>query len=134
MDKKDGEEMECNFDEINTTGRIVSKYHNIDFLDYGGKRGYQTHISQIPRSASVLPLLLEKYDCYQTIDQLCQPWLQEMYDIDRNGPSKQVKRCQCLRWKKTFSDRDRRGQVFPCVRFTQRHRLHDLCHGTRFTT
>ena len=97
--------MECNFDEISTTGKILTKYHNIDFLDEGGKRGYNYYITQIPGSASVLSLLLATYDCYQAIDQLCQPWLQEMYDIDSNGPSKQVKRCQCLRWTTTFGDR-----------------------------
>ena len=101
--------MECDFSEINTTKRVVTKYHSIDFLDIEGKRGYNPTTLSFG-SELVLTMLHKRSECFQTIDQLCQPWLQELYEVDKNGTGGENDRCQCLRWKKKFGDEN--GSVF----------------------
>ena len=97
----DGESMECIFDEITTTGKVITRYHSIDFLNDKGKRHNGT-IQFHYGSKNVISVLDEKYRCYQSVDQLCQPWVQELYDIDKNGTGGHNRRCQCLRWIKSF--------------------------------
>ena len=91
----DGEEMECNFDEVHTQGLIITKYHSIDLQK-------RSSINSIPYlsygSDQILATLVRSSkNCYQTYDILCHPWIQEIYDIDTQGSSKQNSKCFCVR-------------------------------------
>ena len=89
--------MECNFDELASTGKIVTKYHSIDFLTEERKRAIGQLYLQYG-SEAVLKTLSEEHECFQSVDQLCQPWIQDLYEVDQNGTGGQNSRCDCLRW------------------------------------
>ena len=98
----DGGTLECNFDEIHTTGKVITKYHDIDFLNDKGKRGSGAIYLQYG-SLAVIDILHEQYSCYQSVDQLCQPWVQELYEIDINGTGGANSYCHCMRYIKWFN-------------------------------
>ena len=99
----DDEEMECNFDNIETSGEIITKYHNIDFLGVEGKRS-DSRLDLQYGSLSALRFLTSSYRCYQSVDQLCQPWIQELYEIDNSLKDDQRQLCQCIRYVKWLTD------------------------------
>ena len=98
--------MECDFSEISTTGILITKYHNIDYMDGDRKRGYGfSNVNIYPQygSESALKALHSSNICYQSVDQLCQPWIQEIYDTDKNNSTPLTSRCRCLRWIHDFT-------------------------------
>ena len=100
----DGDTLECNFDEILTTGKVITKYHAIDFLNDKGRREGDRLVLMYG-SLAILDILHEKYSCYQSVDQLCQPWVQELYEVDTNGTGGANSYCHCLRYVKLFHER-----------------------------
>lgn len=108
MHSLDGEDMECDFSELSTTGMLITRYHNIDFMDGDRKRSYGfTNADIYPQYGSefALKALHSANRCYQSVDQLCQPWIQEIYDTDKNN-SVLTSRCRCLRWIHDFTIND----------------------------
>ena len=93
--------MECNFDEIETRGKIITKYHSIDFED-NFKESQQEQRFVSYGSTQVLVKLKEGSACYQSIDQLCQPWIQDIYDLETAGAPGHISKCHCLRYNKTL--------------------------------
>ena len=90
--------MECNFDEIASIGNMVIKYHSIDFLTEDRKRAIGQSLYLQYKSETALKTLVAPYECFQSVDQECQPWIQELYEVDQNGTGGQNSRCECLRW------------------------------------
>ena len=45
---------------------------------------------------AVLDVLTNHSTCYQSYDQLCQPWFQELYHVDKDGTGSLIKECRCL--------------------------------------
>ena len=100
----DGEEMECNFDKIYTSGQVITKYHSINF--FGNKEGRSDRRLVLNYgSKSVLNVLASSYKCYQSMDQLCQPWIQELYEVDDEDDKLQL--CKCLRYVKWLTADER---------------------------
>ena len=96
-------EIECDFSHVKPNRTIVTKLHNFD---------YERTISNTKRSMftypyeSALMKLTQNSTCFQTIDQLCQPWVHRLYEIDRSqipDDDPLVKRhaCRCLRYNST---------------------------------
>ena len=108
----DGVEMECNFEEIYTSGNILTKYHSID-VDPDREA---TFISLSYGSWSVLDILLRGSTCFQTFDQLCQPWIQDLYDLDINETTIKNSHCRCLRITYAF-DNEVKMLVYLCSLF-----------------
>ena len=95
--------MECVFDEVESTGKLITKYHNIDFLSVGGKREYNI-LELRYGSWEAFDILRKQYSCYQTVDELCQPWMQELFNVDNSEPGTQNDMCNCLRHKILYND------------------------------
>ena len=92
--------MECDFSEISKTGKIVTKYHSIDIE---GPLRYSNYFLLSYGSRSVIGILKNESTCYQIIDELCQPWIQEIYDVDvHQDEEKKNSRCRCLRFNGTL--------------------------------
>ena len=92
--------MECNFDEITTTGKIVTKYHSIDI---SGKNTKLMKMNVVYGTLSVLGILSNHSTCYQSYDQLCQPWFQELYHVDKDGAGGMNTGCRCLHTNVTLN-------------------------------
>ena len=100
----DGSFIECDFGpSLSTTNRsIVTKFHNIDhdrFVSnsYIGVFSY-TNYETINR------ILESNIECYQDVDQLCQPWVQKLYEIDKqhqdfNKTGFMLHACECVRYR-----------------------------------
>lgn len=102
----DGEEMECNFDKIYTDGTVITKYHSTDFLGDRGSRIDRRLVLNYG-SRSVLRVLARTYKCYQSMDQLCQPWIQELYEVDNEMAEERRQVCQCIRYVKWLTGDER---------------------------
>ena len=96
----DGVDMECDFEEINQTNKIRTRYSKIDHgLFITGAEGitlsYKTGLTE--------PFDLYKDNtCQQSIDQLCQPWKQLQYDMDQTAAGSANDRCKCMRYSQTI--------------------------------
>ena len=94
--------IECDFSEISSK-RIISKYHNID-LGLVGSFTYDLFFKYKLRST----INSMTGNCSHSFDQLCQPWIQELYNVDKNGSGAQNSRCHCLRFiYRPHSENDR---------------------------
>ena len=78
-DLTDGNEVECNFENHQNNGTLETKFHNID------------HGSSLTRNADRLfsyanedglLKLINGSQCHQSVDQICQPWVQLLYELD----------------------------------------------------
>ena len=83
--------IECDFSEISSR-RIISKYHNIDL----GIIVFTYELYFKYNSRSTIKSLTG--DCLHSVDQLCQPWIQELYNVDKSGSGAQNSRCCYLRF------------------------------------
>ena len=94
----DGVDMECDFEGINQTNQIRTRYSKIDHgLFITGAEG----ITLSYRTGLTEPFDLYKDNtCHQTIDQLCQPWKQLQYDMDQTGTAND--RCKCIRYSQAI--------------------------------
>ena len=88
---------------VTTQNQILTKYHGLDYINFKGKRsnGYL----EINTNYIIEELLDGNPNCTQSIDQLCHPWLEELYHVDRNGTGGQFSFCECLRYS-TWFDQD----------------------------
>ena len=97
--------IECVFDEVETTGLMIAKYHSMDYLNFDKIREFGTGTLKLSYgSVELINRLHNMYTCYQSVDELCQPWIQELYDVDRDGTGGQNVICQCLQYKKNFQN------------------------------
>ena len=111
----DGIEAECDFETLRENQKIIVRFYNIDpvwspdgiYFRYPDGNGLQ--------------MLINNSTCYQTVDQLCQPWIQLLYDMDDSIVKDQespdwswdyIHACMCLRYNvsvnsniSTFTDR-----------------------------
>ena len=72
-----GIDVECDFGNIKTDIRIVSKFHHTDFERLLSRVSNFSYTSQ-----DSLRHLINDNDCYQDVDQLCHSWVQELYKWD----------------------------------------------------
>ena len=101
----EGSEIECDFGDVFKSNRIVTKFHNIDFgriMSHGTKNVFTYEIMD------VLASHIQNNSCHQNVDQLCQPWVQRLYEIDKQhqpkvNSSMPYHVCQCLRYQKVLS-------------------------------
>ena len=96
-------EIECDFSMVATQNQILTMYHGLDYINFKGKRnnGYL----EINTNYNIEELLDGNPNCTQSIDQLCHPWLEELYRVDTNGTGGQFSFCECLRYS-TWFDQD----------------------------
>ena len=88
--------MECDFENIDSTNNIITRYSKIDHgLFITGAEG--VGLSYRGSFEDIIDLYRDN-NCHQTIDQLCQPWIQLQYDMDQNAAGSANDRCKCLRY------------------------------------
>ena len=97
----DGIAAECDFETLRKNQKISVTFHDINpvwspdgiYFRYPDENG--------------LHLLIYNSTCHQTVDQLCQPWVQLLYDTDdsivkdQNSPYwswNHIHACTCLRY------------------------------------
>ena len=105
--------MECDFQDIQSTDVVVTRYFKMDIgrfvsetvratFDYDGE---QAHLQELYRNNQ----------CYQSVQQLCQPWIQLTYEMERKINVTTDHRCQCLRYSQAVKAL---GNITErCVRF-----------------
>ena len=77
----DGLQAECDFDSLREKGLIVTKFHNFDIeQSLTGVADMSFKYNHI----NGLKALIEESKCFQSLDQLCQPWIQLLYDFDED--------------------------------------------------
>ena len=69
-------------------------------MDRRGKRSYE-HF-EINMNYTIKKFFNDSPNCSQSIDQLCQPWLEELYFVDRNGTGGHNRLCRCIRYTTWF--------------------------------
>ena len=107
--RTDGLVAECDFDSLRWNGSIVTRFHNIDV-----ERSF-TGVADMSfkyNSEEGLQKLMHDGKCYQSLDQLCQPWVQLLYDSDDSivkDPGStlwswdHIHACTCLRYRTPLS-------------------------------
>ena len=97
--------MECDFKTLLKQKEIVTKIHDIDPV------GHPIGISFEYSDKKGLEHMIETGRCYQTIEQLCQPWLHLLYTMDDSGVQAKnsvnwswyhIHPCICLRYNITL--------------------------------
>ena len=93
-------EVECDFDQVLINNIVITRYHNIDhgrYLDgyFGATFSYQDE--------AYLLGLYNSSNCYQSVEQGCQPWIKQQYDIERGLLDHYTDACSCLRYTKLLS-------------------------------
>ena len=96
-----GIEVECDFGQVITNHKVITRFHNIDygrFVSNAGKSSFSYSVTNV-----ILKQILNG-TCYQSVDQLCQPWVQPLYEIDklhelRQNTSSPIHACHCLRYR-----------------------------------
>ena len=97
----DGSYTECNFGPVRANKSIVTKFRNIDHDRFVS----DAHIGVFTyTNEETLFSILDSNVCYQDVDQLCQPWVQKLYEIDRqhtdlNNTGTIFHACQCVRYR-----------------------------------
>ena len=71
-------EVECDFGNIKTDNRIVSKFHHADYERLLSRASLDFSYT----NQESLRRLIHDNDCYQDVDQLCHSWVQELYQWD----------------------------------------------------
>ena len=96
----DGIDVECDFQTYQKNGTIKTTFHDIDQF-WTPAAIYFSYSSD-----NRLKQLIQDTRCHQTFDQLCQPWIQLLYDMDdsivkdpesRDWSSDHIHACTCLR-------------------------------------
>ena len=93
-------EVECDFDQLLTNNMVITRYHRIDHGRY--LYGYFGDVFSYQDEAN-LPDLYNSNYCYQSVEQMCQPWIQKQYDIERGLLVHYTDACICLRYTKRLS-------------------------------
>ena len=70
-------DVECDFENINTNKRIVSKFHHTDYVRLLSRVSNFSYTSE-----DSFRRLINDNNCYQDVDQLCHSWVQELYKWD----------------------------------------------------
>ena len=126
--------MECDFEHVKTRNKILTKFHHIDHgriisedikstFDYSIEQYRYTYSNSFDSSEERNRYFLKREymhsvdgalkqirngTCYQTVDQLCQPWVQRLYDSDKfqkagQTPSSPTHDCHCRRYQHVFT-------------------------------
>ena len=105
----DGLNAECDFDSLREKKYIVTKFHNFDIeRSLTGVADMSFKYDDLHG----LKALIEEGKCFQTLDQLCQPWIQLLFDFDDNIIKDQtsadwswdhIHSCTCLRYRTPLS-------------------------------
>ena len=79
---------------------VITRYHNIDhgrYLDgyFGATFSYQDEANLLG--------LYNSSNCYQSVEQGCQPWIKQQYDIEKDLLDHYTDACSCLRYTKLLS-------------------------------
>ena len=93
-------EVECNFDHVLINNTVITRYHNIDhgrYLDgfFGATFSYQDEANLLG--------LYNSSNCYQSVEQGCQPWINQQYNIERGLLDHYTNACSCLRYTKLLN-------------------------------
>ena len=100
--RSDGVEMDCDFQHIDSNSTVITRYSKIDYGRFISGAVGATFI-YLGDSDNLLDLYTENR-CYQSIDQLCQPWLQLQYAMYRSAAGSLGHRCQCLRYNRSITE------------------------------
>ena len=105
----DGAEVKCDFSKVLTTQTVSTTFYDFDF----GRTFSHFESSKFQYAHEhVLIDLLNASDCYQTIEQRCQPWVERLYNIDHRIPKypvssewswSSVHPCFCLKFVLSLS-------------------------------
>ena len=105
----DGLNAECDFDSLREKKFIVTKFHNFDIeRSLTGVADMSFKYDDL----NGLKALIEESKCFQTLDQLCQPWIQLLFDFDDNIIKDQtsadwswdhIHSCTCLTYRTRLS-------------------------------
>ena len=93
--------MECDFESIEANNTVITRYYKIDHGRFvsgavGSTLTYQD-------TGGLIDMYNEN-KCYQSIDQLCQPWIQIQFDIDKTITGASNHRCRCVRYIETLTN------------------------------
>ena len=105
----DGVDMECDFEQATKERKITTKYHFIDFerhisVGFGNPRNPLTKNKLLYQDINVIRKLREESEeCRHSIDQLCQPSKQLLYEIDVPPENRIDHICLCLGYLQIFS-------------------------------
>ena len=126
-----GYDVECDFEHVKTSNKIVTKFHHIDhgriisedikstfnysieqykysgYYSYDEKNRYflkHEHMYSVDGALKQI----RNGTCYQTVDQLCQPWVQRLNESDKLQEARQtlsspIHNCHCRRYQHTFT-------------------------------
>ena len=93
--------MECDFNQVYTNKLIFTKYYGTEI-----RRNVMTHMSHKYKDINIIAKLHDESQCYQSMDQFCQPWFKLLYDADTNQTQEERNLCQCVRYIHWFNQSD----------------------------
>ena len=102
--------MECDFQAIGTSGTVVTRSFKIDFGRFISET-VRARFSYEGESSS-LHELYKNNQCFQSVEQLCQPWIQLTYEMERSLDGTDHHRCKCLRYLQTITAPENRIERF----------------------
>ena len=98
-----GEDVECDFDTISKDNTITTRYHSIDVGRLiTGTYGLSSNRFSY-NNEPVLQDLIKDSECHQSVEQLCLPWIQPLYEIEKNSSSGPHHACRCLSYTTKLS-------------------------------
>ena len=81
MSITDGNDVQCDFESRLNESLLVTTFYNID---HGRSPTKSSDIVfSYPNMAGLQKLIGESM-CYQSVEQLCQPWIQLLYELDES--------------------------------------------------
>ena len=89
--------MECDFNHIYINNTVITRYPGIDI-----RRNVMANMFLRYKDTGIIARLHSESRCYQSLDQLCQPWFKLLYDVDINETAGDQNYCQCVRYKHWF--------------------------------
>ena len=98
----DGIEMECDFHTTSWNGQIVTKYHYIDYerhisTGFGDPRNpLKTNKLIYLNTNSLIQIFEDLWLCVHSVDQLCEPSRQFLFDVDVDSEQQHEHICYCL--------------------------------------
>ena len=93
--------MQCDFDQVFATNTMLTKYSGIDI-----RRNVITDMFVRYKDLKIVAKLHSENRCYQSMDQLCQPWFKLLYDVDTNHTQGILNHCRCVRYVHWFHRND----------------------------
>ena len=93
--------MYCDFDQVTSNNRILTKYSGIDI-----RRNVITDVFFRYINLNVIEKLHQEGLCYQSMDQRCLPWFELLYGMETNDTRGHINLCQCVRYVHWFNRND----------------------------